>query len=92
MPRLAFEEFAGRNPTLVYIAGSVSEAEAAERLLDQQRVDYALSLEPFVTTSLLGGNYTGLFVYVPFKDYEHCRQCFESEGLMDTVDLEESQT
>lgn len=91
MPRRTLEEFEGEQPTLVYIVGNMGEAEAVERLLNQEKVDYALSLEPFVTTSLLGGSYTGLFVYVPFQDYERSRQYFEAQGLMDTVDLKESQ-
>lgn len=89
MARYRLEELLGRKPTLVYIAGNVADAEKAERLLASRSVDYAVSIEPFLHTSVLGGNYPGLFIYVPSPDSRLCRQYLESNGLTDTVDLDE---
>lgn len=88
MPRCELEDLAQRKPTLVYIAGNVTEAETAERVLEDQGIDYALTLDSFVTTSLLGGQYPGLFVYVPYADYRMSRVHLEAQGLKDTVELE----
>lgn len=89
MARYRLEELLGRKPTLVYIAGNVADAEKAERLLSSRSMDYAVSIEPFLHTSVLGGTYPGLFIYVPSPDSRLCRQYLESNGLTDTVDLDE---
>lgn len=90
-PRRDEEELAGADLRLVYIAGSVAEAETAERLLTGGDVDYALRLDAYRTTSLLGGEYTGLFVYVPRADHARCRAFLEAGGLSDTIDPEEGE-
>ena len=87
MARMLFEALSDQEPTLVYIAGNVTEAETAEQVLQQNGVDYALVLDAFVKSSLLGGKYTGLFVYVPKVDSADCRMWLESQGLTDTIDL-----
>lgn len=74
---------------LVYIAGSVRDAEKAERALTERGVDYVLSLEPFASTSvMLVGERAGLFVYVPVEQHESCRVLLEQNGLTDTVALD----
>lgn len=74
----------------MYIAGNVVEAEKAERTLTEQGVDYVLSLEPFVSTSLMRtAEHTGLFVYVPTARHRFCRDILERNGLTDTVGLNE---
>jgi hypothetical protein len=76
--------------SLVYIAGNVAEAEKAECTLTEHGVDYALSLEPFASTSLMRvGEHTGLFVYVPAALHPSCLEMLERNGLTDTVGLEE---
>lgn len=89
MARYRLEEFFGRKPTLVYIAGNVADAEKAECLLTSHSVDYAVSIEFFLHASVLGGAYPGLFIYVPLPDSLLCRQYLKSHGLTDTVDLDE---
>ena len=77
--------------SLVYIAGNVAEAEKAERTLTEHGVDYALSLEPFASTSLMRvGEHTGLFVYVPAAQHRSCLEMLKRNGLTDTVGLEEA--
>ena len=92
MARRTSEELAGNPLSLVYIAGNLPDAEAAEQRLTEMGVDYALSLEPFTTLSLMGGEYTGLFVYVPTAQHRFCREMLERHGLTDTVELESSES
>lgn len=88
-PRRDEEELAGADLRLVYIAGTVAEAETAERVLTQQGADYVLRLDAYRTTSLLGGEYAGLYVYVPQADHARCRALLEAGGLSDTIELDE---
>lgn len=77
--------------SLVYIAGNMADAEKAERTLTEHGVDYALSLEPFASTSMMRpGDHTGLFVYVPTAQHRSCREMLERSGLTDTVGLDEA--
>ncbi len=70
---------------VVYIAGNVVDAQKVERVLTEAGIDYGLSLEPFRTTSLLSGEYLGLFVSVPTMEHERCRNLLQAAGLLDTV-------
>ena len=94
MGRKTIEEMAGIELSLVYIAGNVSDADRAERVLSAHGVEYALSLEPFVTSSvlgqLLGRQHIGLFFSVAEARHAECRRWLEAEGLQDTVPLENS--
>jgi len=92
MSRRTNEELAGTPLSLVFIAGNLADAEAAEQRLTEMGVDYALSLEPFTTLSLMGGEYTGLFVYVPTAQHRFCREMLERHGLTDTVEPESSES
>ena len=88
MGRKTNEELTGTSLSLVYIAGNLPDAEAAEHRLTELGVDYTLSLEQFTTASFMGGEYTGLFVYVPTAQHRFCREMLERHGLTDTVDPE----
>jgi hypothetical protein len=75
----------------VYIAGNTVDAENVERTLTEHGIDYALSLEPFASTSMMRpGDHTGLFVYVPTTQHRACRDMLERSGLTDTVGLDEA--
>ena len=78
---------------LVFIAGNVSDAQFAERVLTEQGVDYAISLEPFKHDSVLGavfGNtYSGLFFYVPSAVHQTVVDILEGVGMTDTVKVTE---
>lgn len=87
MARRTPDELAGVPLSLVYIAGNLVDAEAVERTLTDSGIDYMVRLEPFTTTSVLGGVHIGLFVYVPGEQHRLCRELLESKGLTDTVDL-----
>ncbi len=74
--------------SLVYIAGNLVDAEAAERWLTDAGMEYTLSVEPFTTRSFLGGEYLGLFISVPTATHRRCRDLLESHGLTDTVEID----
>lgn len=92
MARRTSEELVGTPLSLVFIAGNLADAEAAEERLTEMGIDYALSLERFTTASFMGGEYTGLFVYVPAAQHRFCREMLERHGLTDTVDPEASES
>lgn len=87
-PRHTVDELADTPLSLVYIAGNTGEAQAVERVLDERQIDYAISLEAFTTASPLvfGGEYRGVFFYVPRFQHQLVRQLLEAKGLKDTVD------
>jgi len=89
MGRRTAEELAGTQLSLVYIAGSVLDAEKAERALTEHGIDYTLSLEPFMKAStfgtVFGGTYTGVFFFVQAAQHGFCQDLLASRGLVDTV-------
>ena len=91
MGRRPTEELSEMSLSLVYIAGNTVDAEKVERTLTEHGVEYALSLEPFASTSMMRpGDHTGLFVYVPAAQHRACRDMLERSGLTDTVSLHEA--
>ncbi|MGH7164879.1 MAG: hypothetical protein ACREIS_05060 [Nitrospiraceae bacterium] len=92
MSRRTADELADTPLSLVYIAGNLIDAEAAERWLTEAGIEYTLSVEPFTTRSFLGGEHMGLFVYVPTAQHRRCRDLLGSHGLSDTVDLDSSES
>jgi hypothetical protein len=86
MGRRTLEELDATQLELVYIAGNLPDAQAAEACLTEMRLDYAVNLEPFTTTSVLGGVYAGVFIYVPADRHQECRTRLEACGLTDTLD------
>ena len=90
MARFTLEEFAERQPELVYIAGNLTEAEQVEVVLSEKQIDYALSIESFAKQSFLGGTYLGMFFYVAAHDAQDSRECLALCGLTDTVAADES--
>ena len=87
MGRRTLEELDATQLKLVYIAGNLPDARAAEACLTEMGLDYAVNLEPFTTTSVLGGVYAGAFIYVPASRHQECRSRLEACGLTDTIDL-----
>jgi hypothetical protein len=81
--------------SLIYIAGNVTEADRAERILTGNGVEYALSLNDFTHNSVLGsvfgGVYTGLFFFVPAADHQRACKMLEAGGLTGTIDLKEEE-
>jgi hypothetical protein len=88
MGRRTLDEMDGVPMSLVFIAASTTEAERAERVLMDHGVDYALSLEPFTTDSVLDHIFQrermGLFFSVPDAAEAQCRQWLAKAGLEPT--------
>jgi|RhiMetdeSRZDD1v2_1073273.scaffolds.fasta_scaffold329420_2 hypothetical protein len=87
MGRRGLEEVDTAQLKLVYIAGNVPDAQAAEACFAEMGLDYAVNLESFTTTSVLGGVYVGAFMYVPAGRHQECRTRLEACGLTDTIAL-----
>jgi len=87
MGRRTLEELDATQLKLVYIAGNLPDAQAAEACLMEIGLDYAVNVEQFTTTSVLGGVYAGAFIYVPASRHQECRTRLEACGLTDTIDL-----
>ena len=87
MGRCHAEDLEHRELRLVYIAGNVRDAGNAERLLTTLGVDYALDLESFTKGALFGGEYVGLFFYVPTEQYAVCKEYLVRHGMSDVVEL-----
>ena len=89
MARFTLEEFNERQPELIYIAGSLTEAEQVEAVLHEKQIDYALNIEYFAKQSFLGGTYPGVSFYVSVHDAQDSRQSLVLRGLTDTVHVDE---
>ena len=89
MARFTLEEFNERQPELIYIAGSLMEAEQVEVVLHEKQIDYALNIEYFAKQSFLGGTYPGASFYVSAHDAHDSRQSLVLRGLTDTVHVDE---
>ena len=63
MARLDSEAFSGKSLVLVFIAGTVREAELAEAVLASTGIDYCLGAEDFVQ-GILSSTRTGVGFYV----------------------------
>lgn len=72
---------------LVYIAGNLTDARHVERVLDEREIAYAVSLETYTKafSLALGGQYEGVFFYVPVFQHQHARELLESRGMRDIV-------
>ena len=89
MARFTLEEFNERQPELIYIAGSLTEAKEVEAVLHEKQIDYALNIEYFAKQSFLGGTYPGVFFYVSVHDAQDSREHLIFHGLTDTVAADE---
>lgn len=89
MARRTAEEFSRTPLSLVYIAGNTVDAEKAERVLTARGMDYAVSLEPFMNSSMMGtvfgGTYAGLLFFIPSAQHECCHDLLRANGFADTI-------
>lgn len=85
MGRRTSDEMEGADLRLLYIAGNLPDAQAAERCLTDMETDYCIALEPYTTTSPIGGVYMGAFFYVPAAQSMRCRAGLKEAGLTDIV-------
>jgi hypothetical protein len=85
MGRRDEDEMAGRDLRLVAIAGSVREAEAAERVLTLADVDYVVRLESYWPGGLMAifatAARTGAYFYVLAGQHRYCCGLLREAGL-----------
>lgn len=93
-PRQSVEELeakVGDTPLgLVYIASNVEDARRAEQSLDDQSIEFAVSVEPYTQSFglTLGAQYQGVFFYVPLSQHDSARRILNEAGLHDTIELD----
>ena len=83
------EEFSERRPELIYIAGTVVDAEHVETALSESNIDYAMNIESFINNSFFGGTYPGVFFYVSEGEAQRSREYLNARGFTDTVTMDE---
>jgi hypothetical protein len=87
MGRVQIEEFSDKAISRISIAGSIEEAERIEDILTEDGIDYAVSLEPFVT-SIFGSERNGIAFYVLSGPEHYCRELLTSRGLASSLTTE----
>ncbi len=80
MSRIELEDFSDKDISRIFIAASVKEAELVEKILTQNGIDYAISLEPY-TRLFFGTERNGLAFYVLSFQEQYCRELLSSRGL-----------
>ncbi len=72
----------------MYIAGNLTDAHEVERVFDARQISFAVSLEAYTKafSLALGGQYQGVFFYVPDSQHEHACELLHSRGMPDVVE------
>ena len=91
MGQIEIENFSDKDVSRIFIAASIKEAEAAEDILTQNGIDYAISLEPY-TRMFFGTEREGVAFYVLSGQATHCRNLLASRGLSQGLISEEPKT
>lgn len=84
MARIAFEDFGdGKELVRIYLARELREAKRVETVLTGLGIDYAVEVEPYVTTmsSIFSSEYKGAAFYVLADQVEFCRRILSEAGL-----------
>lgn len=78
------ETFDGRDVTMVYIAGRLSESKRVEQVLSDHAIDYAVDVEPFEgrLLGILRVEYEGVGFYVLSGHADSCRRWLSAAGLV----------
>ena len=79
MARVDAETLAG-DPSRVYIAARLSEAQRVEAVLTENGADYVVSVELF-RAGLLSRPHHGAVFYVADSRADRCRECLLAAGL-----------
>ena len=83
MPRMALDDFDDKDITRVYLAGRLAEAKRVEKVLNDNDIEYAIEVEPYVTTFavLSFGEYGGAAFYVLSGQADFCRGILKEAGF-----------
>ncbi|MBI2841521.1 MAG: hypothetical protein HYX75_24660 [Acidobacteria bacterium] len=80
MARVGPEHFEGHELVPVFLAASLNEATAVERILTDEGVDYVIGIEEFVS-GILTSPASGAVFYVAEERARYCRERFSHAGL-----------
>ena len=82
MPRVAIEDFEEQEVSRVYVATRLSEAKLVEEVLTQNDIDYAVEVEPYLTTVMFWiTEYKGATFLVFSEQVEICQRVLGAAGL-----------
>jgi len=82
MGRIEIEEFSDKKISRIFIASSIREAEAVERILSEDAIDYAIALEPYQRTGLTSRTeLNGVAFYVLEGQEKWCRKLLSLKGF-----------
>ena len=81
MSRKSFEEFRIDERERIFVAVNLSEAEKAEKILNEIKIDYAINIEPYYKISPFQTEHKGAAFYVKAENAGFCRKILKEKGL-----------
>ena len=81
MARKSIAEFAIDERERILVAVNLNEAQKAESLLDEIKIDYAVNIEPYYRISPFQTEHQGAAFYVRPEKAEYCRKVLKEKGL-----------
>ncbi|HEY2990407.1 MAG TPA: hypothetical protein VGL11_22015 [Candidatus Binatia bacterium] len=87
MARIDLDDFGEKELSRIYLAGRLAEAKRVEKILSTHGVDYAVEVEPYVTSFAIfsSGEYKGASFYVLSGQAEFSRRVLSEAGLTSGV-------
>lgn len=80
MSRKSFEQFLIDERERIFIAVNMSEAEKAEEILNEFKIDYSINIEPYYRISPFQTEHQGAAFYVKSENAEFCRNILAGRG------------
>lgn len=73
----------GKELSLIYIAGSTSEAKNVEKILTDEEIEYELRATPFLHSTFIGETMElpGVGFYVLSAQAQYCRKMLDSRNF-----------
>ena len=81
MGRKSIEEFGLDERERIFIAVNLKEAEKTEEILNANRIDYAVNIEPYYIISPFSTEHKGAAFYVKSEHSEFWRRILKEKGL-----------
>ena len=82
MARVAIDDFGDDEIARIYLAVRLAEAELVEAALNKHNVEYAVEVEPYLTTTMwMIAEYKGAAFYVVSEDVDLCCRVLRETGL-----------
>jgi hypothetical protein len=87
LARVEITEFSDKQSSRIFIAGSLREAERAEKLLTENAISYTIEIEEFVKPGLFSsGVMEGVAFYVLSSQRDLCKVLFYDNGPFEGMD------